>query len=194
MSELERYKACMDRLRAPEALYTEVWNMTEKENTRTLSGAGRRTLVLAAALALILALGVGAYAAVPRLLGWAGNFEIRQSDGQTEAYLHTDSLTDPVEIRDGRLWFVVNGEHTDITDLISETEPYLYDYTDEDGVVHYWIVGKNGPEPAYYGYGEFLYRDGEGWLGGYSARTNLPADGSLPAWLTAGKAALNIPW
>ena len=53
MSELERelkqYRSCMDHLRAPEALYTEVWNMTiqsesQSDKTREITTETRYTV------------------------------------------------------------------------------------------------------------------------------------------------------
>ena len=190
MSELERelkqYRSCMDHLRAPEALYTEVWNMTiqsESQHDKTkelITETGytvpvrrHRLLPLVAAVILILAIGMVTYAAKPSLFGWGGNF---------------------VEVEDGRLWFIVNGEHIDITDEISETEPFLYEYTDEGGVIHYWLIGKNGPELENWGYGEYLYKPEENWMAGYSARTNLDPDSEGPAWLEKGKEQINFYW
>ena len=208
--ELKQYHDCMDRLRAPEALTQEVWNMTIHSQAQ-VSGAGydrreakrftpsyrvpiirNRLLPLAAAVILLLAVGMGTYAAKPSLFGWGGNFEVRDTGHGTESVLHTDSLVDPVEVEDGRLWFIVNGEHIDITDEISETEPFLYQYTDESGVIHYWLVGKNGPELWNWGYGEYLYKPEENWMAGYSARTNLGPGTEGPAWLENGRNQINF--
>ena len=211
MSELERelkqYRSCMDHLRAPEALYTEVWNMTtqsesQSDKTREITTETRYTVPvrrhrlfpLVAAVILILAIGMVTYAAKPSLFGWGGNFEVRDTGHGTESVLHTDSLVDPVEVEDGRLWFIVNGEHIDITDEISETEPFLYEYTDEGGVIHYWLIGKNGPELENWGYGEYLYKPEENWMAGYSARTNLDPDSEGPAWLEKGREQINFYW
>ncbi len=196
MSELERYNACMDQLHAPEAMYEEVWGMTKEQEKRPIMG--RRTiLVLAAVLVLLIALGAGAYAAGRSLYGWGGNFEVRSRDSGgeilTESILHTDSLKEPVVFENDRMIFIVNDEHIDITDSVSEETPFVYDYTDEEEVIHYWLVGKNGPELRRYGYAEYLRRtDGE-WLGGYSARTNLDPE-NLPGWLTSGQEQLDLPW
>ena len=130
----------------------------------------------------------------PSVFGWGGNFEVRDTGEGKEAVLHTDSLTDPVTEEGGRLWFIVNGEHLDITDLISETEPFLYQYADGDGIVHYWIVGRNGPEPGNWGYGEYLWDPENDWKAGYSARTNLDPDSRGPAWLAAGKEQIGFEW
>lgn len=136
----------------------------------------KRIITFALAAALLLSLGVAGWSAGKVLFGWGGNMELRteRTDGGIEntVYVHTEDMTQPVSFEDGRMIFIVNGEHTDITDRVSETEPYIYNYTDEEGIVHYWIIGKNGPEPEHYGFAEYLQpADGE-WTAGYVARTN----------------------
>ena len=106
----------------------------------------RRTFALALAAALTIALGVSAYAGRV-LFGWGGNMEIRASKTdrgvETNVYVHTENLTEPVSFEDGRMFFIVNDEHIDITDRVSETQPFIYQFADHAGVVHYWIVGKS---------------------------------------------------
>ena len=134
----------------------------------------------------MLALGVAAYSTGLTFSGWGGNMEIHteQTEGGIEntVYVHTENMTQPVSFEDGRMIFVVNGEHIDITEQVSETVPFLYQYTDEEaGVIHYWIIGKNGPEPEHYGFAEYLQpTDGE-WTSGYVART----DNNEAPWLYA---------
>ena len=194
MSELERYHSCMDQLRAPEALYSEVMKMTAEQTKRNYIPVKRTVLVLAAVLVLMLALGAAGYASGRSIFGWGGNFEVRVDEaGGTNAVLHTENLTEPVEFENNRMIFIVNGEHLDITESVSEDIPYIYKYTDEEGMIHYWLIGKNGPELRHYGYAEYLYQPDEEWIVGYSARTNLDPD-NLPGWLTNGKEQLNIPW
>ena len=136
----------------------------------------KRILTLALAAALMLSLGIAAYSAGQTVLGWGGNMEIRaeETEGgvQTNVYVHTDDLTEPVSFENGRLYFIVNGEHIDITDQVSETRPYLYQFTDAEGVLHDWIIGKNGPEPEHYGFAEYLQPSDGVWTAGYVARTN----------------------
>ncbi|MBR6485756.1 MAG: hypothetical protein IKT17_03605, partial [Lachnospiraceae bacterium] len=67
------------------------------------------------------------------------------------------------------MFFVVNDEHIDITDQVSETQPFTYCFSDEEGVLHYWIIGKNGPEPEHYGYAEYLHPRESEWTAGYVA-------------------------
>lgn len=131
--------------------------------------------------------------------GWGNNMRYTETtdsetgETQKQVKVMTESLTDPVEIRGDRLYFIVNGENIDITGQISETEAFAYEYTDEDGYTHYWLVGKNGPETNYYGYGEYI-KDADGkWIGGYSARTNLDENGKGTYWLEAGKEKIGFP-
>ena len=128
------------------------------------------------------------------IFGWGGNLEVKQDEnGDTLPILYTESLTEPVEIQDGRMYFIVNGERIDITDSVSETQPYEYSYIDEENVTHYWMIGLNGPELEHYGYGEFLQNADGAWLGGYVARTNMESDGSYPSWVSAGKEDIHAP-
>ena len=166
----------------------------------------RRTAAACFCALIVLSLGVLTYAygeqIVREVLGWGGNMKMTESvnaeNGETEksVTVMTDSLTDPVEIKNGKMYFVVNDEHIDITDSVSETEPYVYDYMDQDGYTHYWIIGLNGPEPEYYGYGEYIKDSDNTWVAGYTARINLDPDKDLPAWLTQGKLIIggDCPW
>ena len=153
---------------------------------KTRHRSRKRLLTLALAAALLLALGVAAYSTGLVFSGWGGNMEIHseQTEGGIEntVYVHTENMTQPVSFEDGRMIFVVNGERIDITERVSETVPFIYQYTDEEaGVIHYWIIGKNGPELEHYGFAEYLQpTDGE-WTGGYVART----DNNEAPWLYA---------
>ena len=122
-----------------------------------------------------------------------GLLEVRQTDAGSEVWVHTGNLTSPVELRDGRLYFVVNGENLDITDRVSKTESFTYEYADEQKITHCWVVGLNGDTLDSYGYAEYLKTDN--WIGGYSARVNIHEDGKTDAqWLETWKAENNCPW
>ena len=135
----------------------------------------KRILTIALAAALILALGATAYA--ERVyFGWGKNMEIsvnpNESGVKTTVLVHTDDLTEPVCLEEERLFFIVNGEHIDITDQITQTQPFIYSFVDEDRVIHYWIIGKNGPEIWHFGYAEYIQPPEGDWMAGYVARTN----------------------
>ena len=143
----------------------------------------KRFITLALAAALILSLGIAAYSTGRTFFGWGGNMEIQatKTEGgiETNVLVHTDNLTEPVSFENDRMIFIVNDEHIDINDQVSETQPYIYHYSDEEGVIHYWIIGKNGSEPEHYGFAEYLQPSDGVWTAGYVARTN---DNTAP-WL-----------
>ena len=152
----------------------------------------KRVITFALAAALLLALGITAYSSGQTLFGWGGNMEIQStqtnSGVENVVYVHTENMTEPVSFEDGRMYFIVNDEHIDITDQVSETQPYIYQFTDEDGVLHYWIIGKNGSEPEHYGFAEYLQPSEGVWTAGYVARTN---DNTAP-WLDKAKEELGF--
>ena len=152
----------------------------------------KRIITFALAAALILSLGIASYSAGRTLFGWGGNMEIRstQTDSGVEntVYVHTENMTQPVCFEDGRMIFIVNEEHIDITDQVSETQPYIYHFADEEGVIHYWIIGKNGPEPEHYGFAEYLQPPDGNWTAGYVART----DKNEAPWLDKAREELGF--
>ena len=152
----------------------------------------KRILTFALAAALLLALGVTAYSAGQVFFGWGNNMEVHttRTEGGVEAnvYVHTEDLTEPVSFENGRMIFVVNDEHIDITDQVSETQPFTYRFTDEEGIVHNWIVGKNGPELEHYGFAEYIQPPEEAWVLGYVARTN---NNEAP-WLNKAREELGL--
>ena len=155
-------------------------------NEKTARRHTKRLLTIALAAALILALGIAAYSAGLTFSGWGGNMEIQseRTDGGVEntVYVHTENMTQPVCFEDGCMIFIVNDEHIDITDQVSETKPFIYQYTDEEAdMIHYWIIGKNGPESEHYGFAEYLQPTGGDWTSGYVART----DNNTAPWLDA---------
>ena len=151
----------------------------------------KHIITIALAAALILGLGAISYGGYV-LFGWGGNMEIRAAETdsgvETTVYVHTDDLKEPVVFENDRMIFIVNDEHIDITDQVSETQPYIYHYTDEENVIHYWIIGKNGPELNHYGFAEYLHPSEAAWTGGYVARTN----GNEAPWLDNAKKELGF--
>ena len=71
----------------------------------------------------------------------------------------------PLLLEDGRLYFTGDGGKTDITDEISETEPYYIEVIDEAGNTHRFIIGGRA-EAGYYGYDELLFDKDGNFRGG----------------------------
>ena len=146
----------------------------------------KKKLLLAAGLAAALVLmGAGlpslAHQAY-RLLNTTLTFE-QTPDSRSIAYEYGASS---VETENGRLFFLLDGERTDITDLISEDTPYIYDGSDQEaGLTYYLIIGGT---PENYGCLEWVKvpnpyvaedgkpipeLDGDGRLTSYNMRTFL---------------------
>ena len=178
MNNRDKYKKAFSVLHASE---TNDWEALMEQKTKKKSGKTAVRLILVAAVICLMTVTVSADS-VRQLFGWGGNMEITQYDDGAEVRIHTEKLTEPVEIRDGRMYFVVNGEDMDITDQVSQTKAFTYSYEDAQGVTHIWVLGLNGEELEHYGYAEYLKTDT--WQGGYSARVNINADGTTEAqWL-----------
>lgn len=113
----------------------------------------KKTLRLAMALAAVLAVLVGAgYPYIQhRLVNGKISFEVT-SDGRITSFVHYGPI---VDMEDGRLFFIQDdGQRIDITDLVNENIPYIYDGSDPDTEMTYYII--IGGTPECYGYIELI--------------------------------------
>ena len=120
MNNRDKYKKAFSVLHASE---TTDWEALMEQKTKKKSGKTAVRLILAAAVICLMTVTVSADS-VRQLFGWGGNMEITQYDDGAEVRVYTDNLTEPVEIRDGRMYFIVNGEDMDITDQVSQTKAF----------------------------------------------------------------------
>ena len=199
MTNKEKYKRAFSALHASENISLEVDK--DMKNKRVFNKK-----IMAVCTCCLAMFGVGAtvyahnYQIINKIFGWANNLEITQEvdeNGETSSIsiLHTDNLTEPVKIDDGKIYFVVNDEKIDITDKISETTAFEYEYTDDEGNTHIWLVGLNSDNIKDYGYAEYIKNIDGDWTGGYSARVNIESDGKTNAeWLENAKSEKTIPW
>ena len=199
MTNKEKYKRAFSALHASENISLEVDK--DMKNKRVFNKK-----IMAVCTCCLAMFGVGAtvyahnYQIINKIFGWGNNFEITQEvdeNGETSSIsiLHTDNLTEPVKIDDGKIYFVVNDEEIDITDKISETTAFEYEYTDDEGNTHIWLVGLNSDNIEDYGYAEYIKNIDGDWTGGYSARVNIESDGKTNAeWLENAKSEKTIPW
>ena len=189
MNNRDKYKKAFSVLKA--STQTD-WEAIMEQKAKKKHGKTVMKLVLLAAVVCLMTVTASADS-VRQLFGWGGNMRIDQYEDGAEVRIFTDKLTEPVEIRDGRMYFIVNGEDMDITDQVSQTKAFTYSYEDAQGVTHIWVLGLNSEELEHYGYAEYLKTDT--WQGGYSARVNINADGTTEAqWLETWKAENNCPW
>ena len=199
MTNKEKYKRAFSALHASENISLEVDK--DMKNKRVFNKK-----IMAVCTCCLAMFGVGAtvyahnYQIINKIFGWGNNLEITQEvdeNGETSSIsiLHTDNLTEPVKIDDGKIYFVVNDERIDITDKISETTAFEYEYTDDEGNTHIWLVGLNSDNIKDYGYAEYIKNIDGDWTGGYSARVNIESDGKTNAeWLENAKSEKTIPW
>ena len=189
MNNRDKYKKAFSVLHASE---TTDWEKIMEQNTRRKHKKTVVKLLLLAAVISLMTVTASADS-VRQLFGWGGNMRIDQYEDGAEVHVSTDNLTEPVEIRDGRMYFIVNGENLDITDQVSQTKAFTYQYVDNQGITHDWVVGLNSENIENYGYAEYLKTDT--WQGGYSARVNINSDGTTDArWLESWKTENDCPW
>ena len=155
-----------------------------------------RNLLTAAAVAVILTIGALAASGILSCTTYLTGGQATVRDGN-DGYLYfeitgpSDPDFSPVEVRDGKVWLTTeNGQALDITGQFSETEAYVYTYTDENDLIHDVLVGGT---PDNYSCFEFLYhQDGsmDSVLGTYPDGY----DGfHEPAWLIAYRQEQGIP-
>ena len=158
-----------------------------------------RILVTAAVVAAALTAGAlaasGVLSRIPLLTG--GQIEVSygtrpDGSGYADISRSTDVENCPIEVRDGVVWFTTETEEeVDITGQFSETEPYVYSYTDSVGARHDVVVGGT---PENYGYFEYAYSEDGSFGGG----AGVYPDGDYsalhpPVWLAAYRQANGLP-
>lgn len=133
------------------------------------AGKRRRPLkmvLLAAALAVgaVLCIAAGLPTAVYHLLS-GGTVTVQQGPNGYKSYDFSNQFpTEPVVLEDGRLWLVLDGERTDITDQIDMETPYIMERTDpESGLSNFLIVGGT---PEDFGYCSYQELPSGGFAGG----------------------------
>ncbi len=145
-----------------------------------------RVLAVAAVAALALALAGFTFGnQIIELLG--GGRIVRGQDGEGNQYVSVDSgfAADPVEVRDGRIYFVLDGSGTDITDQCSETEYYRFESKDGGGRLRVVLIGGT---PDRVGMAEFVW-DEDGAFLASNASYDTEEE---PAWLVSGREALGL--
>lgn len=186
---------------------------TEKKIRSAVMDAGRTArkpkrrpaATAAAVLALVLLISPQARAAVE---GWVVKYFFPGSD--LTIYEQTDENGNVVgvvgvvdteapsfaRIVNGRLYFLGNNEKIDITDEITEEQPYYYTYVDDYGLTHAMAVGYSGTIENY-GIYEFIWEEVDGqreWVTG-SGRNFLSMETeSRYPWVDIVWEDLSVPW
>lgn len=137
----------------------------------------RRVLIVAALIAALLLVG---FTFAPMI--------IEMINGRTvewdENHLFTSGTANSMaEVRDGRVYFTL--DNSDITEYCSETTYFRYDFTDEQGVSHVFLIGG---ELDTIGWTEILFfEDGK-----RISHSNYMTENDNPlAWYVKGNAEVN---
>ncbi len=145
-----------------------------------------RTAVVAAVFVLSLASAGFAYGnQIIQLLGGGQIEEGKDANGDNYISMDTGFVNDPIEVRDGQIYFVLDGSNTNITDQCSETTYYQYETVDKNGYRHVVLIGGT---PDDIGMAEYIW-DESGTFSGSNASYNHSKE---PAWLTAAQEALGV--
>ena len=105
MNNRDKYKKAFSVLRASE---TTDWEALMQQKSKKNYGKTTLKLLLLVAVISLMTVTVSADS-VRQLFGWGGNMEITDHGNGVEIVVNTDELTEPVEIRNGRMYFIVNG-------------------------------------------------------------------------------------
>lgn len=106
----------------------------------------RKKVLLAAALAAVMVVlaGAGFPYIQHRLVGGTLSFQQNADGSRITAFVHNSEV---VKYEDGRLIFTQDdGQRIDITDLVGEETPYIYDGSDPDTGMAYYIIMGGTPE------------------------------------------------
>lgn len=166
---------------------------------------GRRLATAAAVLALVLFISPQARAVFDNWVVkyfWPDSditiYEEINEEGAVEATVAVVDTEAPPFARmvNGRLYFLGNNEKIDITDEITEEQPYYYTYVDDYGLTHAMAVGFSGSIENY-GIYEFIWKEADGernWTAG-TGRNFLSAETETRyPWVDIVWEELDIPW
>jgi hypothetical protein len=163
-------------------------NQKEDNSVSTKPHSIKISRVLAIAAVAILALALVGFtygSQIIKLLGGGRMEEGKDNAGNNYVSMDSGFVSDPVEVRDGQIYFVLDGSDTNITNQCSEKTYYQYESADANGYRHVVLIGGT---PDDVGMAEFVW-DESGTFQGSNATYNSNEE---PAWLTSGKTALGV--
>jgi len=191
--DINSYKRMMDKAVPSAALIQKTKSKMIKEvnalNIETRST--KRPLTAAIAIVAILSLLTTGFAfaygsQIIQLLG-GGRIETgKTSDGNDNISVDTGFVSDPVEVRDGKVYFVLDGTNKDITSYCTETTFYQYEQIADNGYRHVVVVGGTSDN---LGWGEFVW-DENGDMVGNNATFHEDKYGERPEWLKLAEETL----
>ena len=149
------YRRTFDKVRLSESRQEQIrstlssqYNTYQEEaglmNSKTcaLKPKHSRVLVVVAAIVMVMVFVGFTYGSrIIQLLGGGRLEEGRDSKGNNYSSMDTGFASDPVEVRDGQIYFILDGSDTNITDQCSEENFYRYESVDGNGYRHVVLIG-----------------------------------------------------
>lgn len=167
-------------------LIQEVKRCVMKEGPVLKKRFSARIALVAALLVMALAMVGFAYGnKVIQLLGGGRIEEGVDAEGNGYTTMSNGFVNDPVEVRDGQIYFILDGSNTNITDHCSEKTYYQHEKVDKDGYRHVVLIGGT---PDNIGMAEYIW-DAEGVFKGCNASYYGDEE---PEWLQSARKALGF--
>lgn len=113
-------------------------------------------------------------------------------ESKSSVILESEPIS-PVEVTDGKMYFVADGSQRDITDEVSNDMPFIGEWKDIENNTHKFIIGGKANE-NYYGYYEYIFDvDGTvvGGRGYFGSKVEISKEVE-PKWYIKGKELLGI--
>ena len=201
----EQVKAMFEQVTMPKETAQKIRSAMDDAGRRKQKPVCRSLATATAVLALVLVLSPQARAAVE---GWVVKYFFPESDltiyEQTDAGGNVVGIAGVVDTEappfarmlNGRLYFLGNNEKIDITDEITEEQPYFYTYVDDYGLTHAMAVGYSGSIENY-GIYEFIWEEAGGtrdWVTGTGRNFLSPETETRYPWVDLVWEELDIPW
>lgn len=191
--ENNSYKQMMDKVVPSTSLIYKTKRKMKKEdnvlNIRTHATRKPMTAIIAVVVMLsLLTFGV-AYAYGSQIIQLLGGGRIesgKTSDCDDYISISTGFATDPVEVRDGQVYFILDGSNMNITSYCTESTFFMHEQIADTGYRHVVIVGG---APDNLGWGEFIW-DENGNFTGSNATFHEDINGERPEWLKLAEETL----
>ena len=137
----------------------------------------RKLMIVAALVAVLLLVG---FTFAPMIIEMISGRTVEWD----ENHLFTSGTADSiVEVQDGHVYFTL--DNSDITEYCSETTYFRYDYTDEQGISHVFLIGG---ELDTIGWTEILFLENGKRL---SHSNYMTENDNPPVWYVKGNAEVN---
>lgn len=170
----------------------------EKRNMKTWK-LGKKIAVASAVMGLVLISATTvSFASEGKVLNYLYTFlngsgiteEYDEESGDRSTTISMNATENPpVTLDNETLYYIVDGEKIDITNLISDKVAYIGEYVDEQQITHKFIIGGEAKDESF-GYEENLFDSNGEFLGssGYSGSKVEGFGGEdKPVWLVDGR-------